>query len=364
MRIHLHRFFEFLSELIVSPGWKVMALALTVCAMPFLIGITTVTPAHFATSLHQLLARSPHDVRVFGYANAASLSVNEKNDPKVVLVGASSMQAAYDSQRIEEEVFRQTGIEVSVYNLAVDTQTIMEFIGMVEHIPEGSSGVLFLKVSPIAMTKDYSAESLHQLLQTRGRFSLITPMLKNELETLGIRSTPMTGNFFLDNAVFLCARYKNVILNLLRNERHKAEHVYMNRQNVDQKKLDLRGQGIRESLNLYSRNKETNFQYIRDIVSYVRQRTRMEIVLVEQLYNPYLTQHYIDAALFSQYQNDITRLANTLNVVYLDLPSLLQLTTDDFYDWTHVNTHHAVTTASQQLVKSTIDVFQTGNNHE
>lgn len=353
MYLRLTAYFEHIRQLIALPDGRVVAIAALVCAVPFLAGIAFVTPSYFATSFHKLVARSVHDVRLFGYADAVALSLDQTKEGKIVLVGASSMRAAFDNDIMEDELLNITGLQIPVYNLAVDGQTIMELISMVEHIPEGSTGKLFVKVSPISMTKDYFEASMRLALESPDRLTLQTPILAQEMKMLGIRDSWTFGNFFLDNIVFFCGRYKNIVLNTLRNKRFDFKHVYMDKEQVSQDRWNLRGIGVKQSISTYDDNKEANFQYIRSLVAYTRQKTSMEIVLVEQLYNPRLSQEFFTPSFYVGYEQDITNLANSLNVRYLNLPDQLNFDANVFYDWTHINSATAINQASRQLIKAT-----------
>lgn len=345
-------YIEHLRQIVESPRRIVVATAVLVCALPFLFGIAFVTPSYFAKSFHKLVAKSPHDGRVFGYAYASALSLSKPEEAKIVLIGASSMRAAFDKNIMQDEVFNLTGIRTPVYNLAVESQTIIELLSMVEHIPDDSTGTLFVKVSPISMTKDYLSADMELALQTKDRFTLQTPLLAAEMKTLGIRDTWSSGNFFLDNIVYFCSRYKNIAINMLTNKRYDAEHVYINKGQVSQKRWNIRGVGVLQSLSAYQKNKELNFNYLQRLVAYVRQKTKMNIILVEQLYNPRLSQEYISPSFYAGYQRDITSLADSLNISYLDLPAKLKLDAADFYDWTHINSASAIDKASRQLAQA------------
>ncbi len=349
--MHIHSL-DNLRQLIVSPSGLVIAIALAVCSLPFVAGFARVTPEYFGTSFHRVVAKSAWDDRVFGFATAATLSAHRPTEPIVVLVGSSSMRAAFDSDIIEDELLNLTGKRSPVFKLAVSDLSIMEFIGMIEHIPAGSTGKLFIKVSPTGMTTDYLAENTRLRLQNLDRFTLQSPKLMQEMKALGIRDSTSYGNFFLDNIAFFCARYKRIAFNLLTNQAFDVEHRYLEKGKIDQAHWNLRGIQVVQALSTYEEKKHRNFDYIRSLADYVRSNTGMEIILVEQLFNPDLFSQYIYRSFYAHYQKDMSELANSLDIQYLDLPRLLDFDSSVFYDWTHLNSASAIEQASRQLVQS------------
>lgn len=349
--MHIHSL-DNLRQLIASPSGLVVAVALAVCSLPFVAGFALLSPAYFGTSFHRVVAKSPWDDRVFGFATAAALSTSHPTEPIMVLVGSSSMRAAFDSDIIEDELLKLTRKRSPVFKLAVSDLSIMEFIGMIEHIPAGSTGKLFVKVSPTAMTTDYLADITRLRLQNLDRFTLQSPKLVQEMKVLGIRKSSYYGNFFLDNIAFFCARYKRIAFNLLTNQAFDVEHRYVDKGKIDQAHWNMRGIQVVQVLSTYEDQKRRNFDYIHSLVDYVRSNTDMEIILVEQLLNPDLLSQYIYPSFYAQYQKDMSELANSLDVKYLDLPGLLHFDSSVFYDWTHLNSASAIKQASRQLVQS------------
>jgi len=334
-----------------STIWHEFIQAATQPSLPALLGtlgvaltitillVTLLTPDLLATKGYGYFLDSPTDN--YAYLTSETLRISKTAPLKnynVILMGASNIQEAVYADYLEQLLRQQTQQPINVYKLTAGGLFLWEEICILDRVREHFQGLVVLQIAPSRLALD-RAHLKKGGISKHSRLALYCPLFDQEMRFAGIEPPQWIGNYFIDHYEFYIVRLPSLLRNLMMGA------VQWSPQNAEkwrpptQKQWNRAMSYLTEWQQEYHKYRAANFEVYRRLIQHLRERD-IEIAFLEIVRNPaaeaiiYKKPEVIN--IFSEYQNDLKKFAQDMQVPYWDLTAAADLDAKDFIDHVHL----------------------------
>lgn len=315
-----------LSNGLFRPSMVTVSTALIVCFLPILCCLIFINEDFFISDYHLYFAADDYDFPTFVSSEALQMS-KSKNKSKFVIAGASSTRVSVRKEKLAELM----GSSTPVFKLCTGRQSFWETAKILDLIPDGSEGYVVIGVGPSRFARPQ--EDLLKIPK-RPRFAFNTDAFDMELKLNGIEAATRFGNFFLDNQKFFIVRLKFFFRNILFGPPSpKLKYLGQDRADKDIQ-VDI-SKKVSARFEVYDQNFPYNKQVLERIILRLKDKTKMNIILLEHPIDPHFVNNYMGADFYSDHKKRARALAKEHDITYWNITDMIGVSKNDFYDWTH-----------------------------
>jgi hypothetical protein len=191
------------------------------------------------------------------------------------------------------------------------------------------------------------------------RLEIIDEMARDQ----GLEVPLRVGNYALDNVRFFAPRIKFLAYRgVTRRPLVYRQHWYLNRpQQAGKGWLDFNTK-VAGRLAGYDENVSHNLSLFGKLISDIRERTRLKIVLVEHPINPKFVREFMSPDLVQRYSAHMSSLAVRLDLPVIDMVDAARLEEEEFYDWCHLRDRDAIARCAAAVADETIPLLIKGGD--
>jgi hypothetical protein len=327
----LKAFFSGLLSGVSEPSRTSVALFLAIPAVLLLLLPLVVTPGTMAGPLADLFCWGDDDTYCSLTSRALRLAEADPSVPRVVVVGGSITGTMFRERPLADAYARVTGDSVEVDVFTGGRMTFWEMEAIADLLPDGATGVLLLVVGPSRFTRN-AAEL--DTISSSPRLALDED-LNRERADHGLPPLRLSGNYFIDNRRFFSPRLRNAFPNLVFPV-HPRPRDYTVEEPLGEKEWEELADNVVERFRRWPAEHRWNGDIVRQTVQEVRDRTDMEVVLVDHTINPRFREERMTDAFSTEYHEYIDALASETGVRLLIADTLIHASERDYYDWGHI----------------------------
>ena len=327
----LKAFFSGVLAGISEPSRTSVSLFLAVPTLLLLLLPVVVTPATMAGPLADLFCWGDDDTYCSLTSRVLRLAGEDPSVPRVVVIGGSITGTMFREGPLGDAYSRVTGDPVDVEVFTGGRMTFWEMEAIADLLPEGSRGVLLLVVGPSRFTRN--AEEL-DTISSSPRLALDEDLNPERVDH-GLPPLWRSGNYFLDNRRFFSPRLRNAFPNLVFPVHPRPRDYTAEEPLGDEAWEELAG-NVEGRFGRWPTEHRWNGDILRRTVEEVRERTDMEVVLVDHTINPRFREERMTDAFSAEYRAYVEALASDVGTPLLLADTLISTSDSDFYDWGHI----------------------------
>ena len=249
----------------------------------------------------------------------------------VALFGDSSFNAAMpDTETMEQALTDALGQPAPVHSLAAKGMNFIEAAGVMDYIGEGFNGIVVIQ-----MDMFHLSQTPHQqaILLDAPRLAIDTPVYDEELSRVAGRRPWRTGVYLLDHWKFYAYRLnEHAVKNILLG----PTPLPLGRRPMSAEQWRTADHNVRAFAKEHLSQRDRNASIINRMVQRLRDRGRVEIVILETPTNP-RRRRLISDELFEDHQRHLKDWIASQGLHYWDLQDEAALEAEDFYDYVHVS---------------------------
>jgi hypothetical protein len=326
--------------------------------------LTLLTPDLLATKGYGYFLTDPSDD--YAYLTSETLRIRKATSSRtsVAVLGNSFFQEALEANYLKQELQDQTLQPITVYKLTAGGLFLWEELCILDNLPQQFQGMVILQMEPAFLS--FERERLKGGITRHSRLALYCPAFDEEMQLAGVTPPQWTGNYFIDHYKFFVARLPALLKNLLTGPVPWSDH------NAEQWRPPTKLQWERAVKNLgqwqqsYHAYRTANLGVYARLLQRLRSSGQIKVVLVEILINPRARSLILASSdtnsdtksLYEEYQTDMKRFAQEMNVPYLDMTDTTELHADDFIDHIHLKSSQARKRYSAELARRLTEVLR------
>jgi len=334
---------EFRSGL-TAPSLPAIGITLAVPLTAFVACAALITPRRMASDWHRYLVSSPDDTDVVITARALALSQRAPEGPGVFLIGGSSLLTGVASSaelgaRIGERVGRELAPEV--HELAGNALSILDTAALLDMLPDDLCGVIVLGVNPRACCGLTHLRTAHlKPGEAGGRLGFRTALTEEHARLTGQLLVFATGNYFWDNLGFFLPRLPTLVRGLYRGPidvvRHRRVYTALVR---GEREWQSQAAAVRREIDAgYLANVEGCLDVLAGAAAPLLASGKATVVLLENPMAPRSLSEIMGGGFWEAHVERMRALAAEHGFLYWNLNGEVELTDEDFYDYSHIRT--------------------------
>jgi hypothetical protein len=204
--------------------------------------------------------------------------------------------------------------------------------------------VVLLVVGPSRFTRN-AAEL--DTISSSPRLALREDLNQERVEH-GLAPLWRSGNYFLDNRRFFSPRLRNAFPNLVFPV-HPRPRDYTVEEPLPDEEWEALASNVEARFGRWPAEHRWNGDILRRTVEEVRERTDMEVVLVDHTINPRFREERMTDAFSSEYRRYVDALASDVGTRLLLADTMISASESDFYDWGHIRNAAVSDTLSARI---------------
>ena len=334
-------------------------LGIAICAFTF-------TETFVAGPYHRYLAWGPSDTQLEVTSRAISLRQMELEGPAVFVLGSSGIREAISNSEALQWMLRENTEErPAVHNLSSFDQTTVEMFALADMLPDRFDGVVLLGVNPCDLGAGPEQHHLGAKNDFDLRFGFRSPAVDAEARASGLELPIVTGNYFFDNYRFFLPRLPHLFENLAFGPPDLAHHAWTSLDGaIDEAGWDLQAERVKRLIADYQSELGASLDYYRRMISDLRTRGDVEVVLLESPICPRCIEETMGEDFYREHLTNMADFARHSGAMYWNLNEEAGLSNDDFYDYVHIFSTDAQDRYTSALGRQLCTLFPDGSSTE
>lgn len=357
---HWRNYWQAFLDGATQPSLPALVGTLGVAVIIFGLMLTLLTPDLMATKGYGYLLTDPTDD--YAYLTSETLRIRKaaSSQTSVAVLGNSFFQEALEASSLERELQDQTHQPITVYKLTAGGLFLWEELCILDNLPQQFQGMVVLQMEPAFLA--FERERLKGGITRHSRLALYCPAFDEEMQLARVSPPQWTGNYFIDHYKFFVARLPALLKNLLTGPVPWSDH------NAEQWRLPTKLQWERAVKNLgqwqqsYHAYRTANFGVYARLLQRLHRSGQIQVALVEILVNPRARSLVFASSdtksLYEEYQADMKRFAQEMNVPYLDFTDTTELHAHDFIDHIHLKSSQARQRYTVELARRLAEILR------
>jgi len=326
---------------LTTPSLTALLTALSVTAALVLSCFVFIRPCMMASGGHRYFALTEYDTYNSVTGRAISLSRARNCAPAVFFLGTSADEEALTScDQLAQLVAEKIDITPVVHDLTMAGQTHWEMAALTDMLPEHFDGVVLLGLGVAPPRFLLPGTELAQLVETP-RLGFVSEAFDREISLAGLKVPERRGNYFWDNRKYFAMRIPSLFRNILTAPPVYEGHTEFYQIRARFFNLEEEITRTRKLLQDYGTAAPRGLAVFERIAQSLKRRGRVAVVIMQSPANPQFIDKTWGRASYNAHKERMHLFAAQHRIFYWDLTDSAALTADDFYDWTHIQSHEA-----------------------